>query len=72
MAADYYPYLNSGQIFGLMGGMLGAAEYEKLVKRPGRAMEAMRVHVWTHMVIILFIVIGNVGFFLTKRKGGVG
>jgi len=72
MAADYYPYLKSGQIFGLMGGMLGAAEYEKLVKRPGRAMEAMRVHVWTHMVIILFIIIGNIGFFLSRRKGGVG
>jgi hypothetical protein len=70
MAADYYPYLKSGQIFGLMGGMLGAAEYEKLVKRPGRAMEAMRVQVWTHIVIILFIIIGNIGYFVSRRKGG--
>jgi len=71
MAADYYPYLKSGQIFGLMGGMLGAAEYEKLVKRPGRATEAMRVHVWTHIVIIVFILVGNIGFFLSRRRGGV-
>ncbi len=71
MAADYYPYLKSGQIFGLMGGMLGAAEYEKLVERPGRAMEAMRVHVWTHIVIIIFILIGNIGYFLSRRKGGL-
>jgi hypothetical protein len=70
MAADYYPYLKSGQIFGLMGGMLGAAEYEKLVNRPGRAMEAMRVHVWTHITIIVFILVGNIGFFLSRRKGG--
>jgi hypothetical protein len=70
MAADYYPYLKSGQIFGLMGGMLGAAEYEKLVKRPGRATEAMRVQVWTHIIIILFILIGNIGFLIAKRRGG--
>lgn len=70
MAADYYPYLKSGQIFGLMGGMLGAAEYEKLAERPGRAMEAMRVQVWTHMIIILFILIGNIGYFISRRKGG--
>ena len=69
MAADYYPYLRSGQIFGLMGGMLGAAEYEKLVKRPGRAMEAMRVQVWTHIVIIVFIIIGNIGYLVSRRKG---
>lgn len=71
MAADYYPYLRSGQIFGLMGGMLGAAQYERLTKRPGPAMEAMRVQVWTHITIILFILIGNIGYFIGRKKGGV-
>ena len=71
MAADYYPYLRSGQIFGLMGGMLGAAQYERLTHRPGPAMEAMRVQVWTHITIIIFILIGNIGFFITRRRGGV-
>jgi preprotein translocase subunit YajC len=73
MAADYYPYLRSGQIFGLMGGMLGAAEYETLAHNLGPAREAMRVQVWAHMVIILFIVMGNIGYFLSRRqrKGGL-
>lgn len=71
MAADYYPYLKSGQIFGLMGGMLGAAEYEVLAGKPGPAMEAMKVQVWAHVVIILFIVIGNIGYFVSRRKGGL-
>jgi hypothetical protein len=70
MAADYYPYLRSGQIFGIMGGMLGAAEYEKLVNRPMRAVEAMRPQVWAHVVIILFILVGNIGFLVSRRKGG--
>ncbi len=68
MAADYYPYLNSGQVFGIMGGMLGAAQYELLADNPGRAYDAMRVQLFAHMVIILFIVMGNVGFLMTRKR----
>jgi hypothetical protein len=68
MAADYYPYLNSGQVFGIMGGLLGAAQYEKLTDNPGRAIDGMRVQLYAHIVIILFIVIGNVGFLMSRRK----
>jgi hypothetical protein len=31
MAADEYPYLQSGQLIGMLSGLKGAAEYEKLV-----------------------------------------
>lgn len=31
MAADEYPYLQSGQMIGMLAGLKGAAEYEKLV-----------------------------------------
>lgn len=31
MAADQYPYLQSGQLIGMLAGLKGAAEYEKLV-----------------------------------------
>src|SRR5882762_1730790 len=31
MATDYYPYLSSKQILGLIGGMKGAAEYERMI-----------------------------------------
>jgi len=68
MTTQYYPYLNSGQVFGIMGGLLGAAEYEKLTDNPGRAMEGMRIQLYAHMVIILFIVMGNIGYFMNKRK----
>ncbi|MDI3504528.1 MAG: hypothetical protein PWP64_1464 [Candidatus Cloacimonadota bacterium] len=42
MAADMYPYLQSGQLVGMLTGLKGAAEYEKLVdvfaayREPGR------------------------------------
>ncbi len=31
MAADLYPFLQSGQLIGMLSGLKGAAEYEKLV-----------------------------------------
>lgn len=73
-AADFYPYLNSGQITGLLAGMKGAAEYEELVEKEcnikGRrkAAEAMTSQTLAHIAIILFIVIGNISFFLLRRK----
>jgi hypothetical protein len=67
MATDYYPYLQTHQIFGILGGLKGAAEYEELVKTPGPAVEGMRVQIVAHTVIILFIIIGNIGFFAVRR-----
>lgn len=68
MAADYYPYLNSRQVFGILGGLLGAAQYEKLADNPGPAIDGMRVQLFAHVVIILFIVLGNIGFLVSRRK----
>jgi hypothetical protein len=69
MATDYYAFLQSGQIFGLMGGLKGAAEYERLIGRKddvaNRSMDAVSV---AHVFIILFIVIGNIAFFATGRQ----
>lgn len=68
MVTQYYPYLNSGQIFGLMGGMLGAAQYEQLADNPGLANDGMRIQLFAHLVIIIFIIMGNVGYFMSRRR----
>ncbi len=68
MTAQYYPYYGSGQLRGLMGGMLGAAQYESYSDNPGRAMDAMKVQLPAHLVIIFFIIMGNIGFFASKSK----
>ncbi|KAA3632474.1 MAG: hypothetical protein DWP97_10900 [Calditrichaeota bacterium] len=73
MTAQYYPFLGSGQVKGIMGGLLGAAQYEELADNPGRAKDGMRIQLFAHYVIILFIVLGNIGFFMTtrsKKEGG--
>ncbi|MFH1501509.1 MAG: hypothetical protein ABIG03_00535 [Candidatus Eisenbacteria bacterium] len=68
MAPDAYPYLQSGQIEGLVGGLKGAAEYETLVGVPGMATRGMPAQEWAHLLVIGFIVLGNLGFFFTRAR----
>ena len=73
MAPDMYPFLDSGQMNGLIGGLAGAAEYEKLVDTAGSATAGMASQSMVHLVIILFIALGNLGYFLygrSPRRGG--
>lgn len=68
MAPKCYSYLQTKQLVGLLGGMKGAAEYEKLSKNYGRAMVGMDPQSIIHILIILFIVVGNVGYFVTRKS----
>ncbi|MBF0300704.1 MAG: hypothetical protein HQK51_18465 [Oligoflexia bacterium] len=66
-AADYYPYLQSGQMKGLLGGMKAAAEYEGLLGKISDGMRGMASQSWGHITIIAFIIIGNILFYVKKR-----
>ena len=84
-APKYYAYLNAGQMVGMVGGMKGAAEYEKLLTekypdlakfykttRGFTATRGMDGQTVIHVVIILFILIGNVAYVRARaaqRKG---
>jgi hypothetical protein len=96
MAADNYPYLQSGQLIGMLSGLKGAAEYEKLVdvfasKQRGFSKEeikdtwvditdvnipykykkariGMNAQSVAHIMIIAFIIFGNIGFFYNRKK----
>jgi hypothetical protein len=59
-APEYYPYLQSGQLRGMLGGMAGAAEYEMLRKEKGPATRGMDAQSLAHLFIALCIVLGNV------------
>jgi hypothetical protein len=73
-ASEFYPYLQTGQFSGLMVGMKGAAEYEEQVeaelgiKVRRKASESLPSLTYAHLVIIIFIVIGNTGYFISRRK----
>jgi hypothetical protein len=81
-APKYYAYLNAGQLVGMVGGMKGAAEYEKLLAashaelgqfyrttRGFTATKGMDAQTVIHFIIILFILIGNIAYMTTRKKG---
>jgi hypothetical protein len=68
MAPGYYPFLDSGQMKGMLVGAKGAAEMEVLVNRPGQATTIMNVQSWAHVLIIALIILGNVGYVLGRRR----
>lgn len=66
-APEYYAYLQAGQLGGLLGGMAGAAEYEKIRGEKGSATKGMDAQSLAHLFIALCIVMGNVVMW---TKGG--
>jgi len=71
-AVGYYPFLDSKQIIGLMGGMKGAAEYEKLIDNVGTATAGMDSQSIAHIAIILLIIIANISYFALRRRNMEG
>lgn len=70
----YYP----NQIQGMMAAIKGAAEYEELLgktytqyQNPAKSegLRLMAVQVWGHIAMVLFVIVGNVIFFMTRSKG---
>jgi len=80
-APRYFAYLRAGQMFALLGGLKGAAEYEQLVTRAypevGRltreqayfAAKGWDVQSLVYSIIIVFIILGNVAYFDARRRG---
>jgi len=79
-APKYYAYLEAGQMIGLIGGLKGASEYERMVKdgypatreayaspllqTASKGMDAQTID---HLIVIAFIVIGNIAYFASRR-----
>lgn len=75
MAAEAYPFLDSGQIDGMLNGVIGAAQYETLLglqNKPTYAAAASWALSSAHIYILLLIVLGNLGYALTRRSGRRG
>ena len=70
-APEYYPYLQAGQLQGLLGGMAGAAEYEVLIQKPALATRGMDAQSLAHVFIAFMIILGNIAF-LGQRKPAKG
>lgn len=63
-----YPYYNAGQISGFLGGLKGAAELEVLTGVTGDATRGMDAQSTGHVLIVLFILVGNVAYLAGHRR----
>ncbi len=92
MATEAYPLLDSGQMIGMLPGLKGAADYERLVDElEARTIAAGKIKstvpadlsdiqlyrsartlMFTqgiaHLIIIAFIILGNLGMLLARRQ----
>lgn len=64
----FVTYLQTGQLIGMTGGLPGAAEYEKLIDYFGKGREGMAPQSIAHLIIMLFIIVGNIAFIAEQRK----
>ena len=75
MAPLLFPYYPK-QIVGFLGGLQGAAEYEYALihqypeyeERSRLASTSMGPQVWAHLVIVAFIIVGNITFFIDRAR----
>ena len=74
MAAENYPYLQTKQLIGMLGGLKGAAEYENLVEKNLKlktrkaACIGMDAQSAVHIMMIAFIVLANIAYFAGRRR----
>jgi len=89
MVTDAIPYVESGQLKGILAGMPGAAEYEKMVYdyltneltnnneyinenasiTKGKAFSRMSAQSVAHLVMVIFILLGNLSYYYQRKRG---
>ena len=68
MVTSYMPLYASGQLAGLVNGLKGAADYERLLNKPGAAIRGMDAQSMAHLMILFLIAGGNAVFWWSRKK----
>jgi cytochrome c1 len=66
--AGNVPYYNAGQVQGYLNGLRGAAEYEMMLGKPGPATASMDSLSFSHLTVIVFILLGNIAYFTNPDR----
>ncbi|MCP4599363.1 MAG: hypothetical protein GY847_02310 [Proteobacteria bacterium] len=75
-ATDYFPYIQTGQVKGLIAGGRAGAEYEWMLvdegvlSKPGGSVSGLGSQSLALLTIVAFIILGNIGYFSGRRNGG--
>ncbi|QOR33739.1 hypothetical protein IMX26_09515 [Clostridium sp. 'deep sea'] len=66
--AGSIPYYQAGQVKGYLNGLRGAAEYEMMMHSPGPATASMDSLSFSHLIVIIFILLGNIAYFSDPER----
>jgi hypothetical protein len=69
ISPQLYPFYQSGNLQGFLGGLAGAAEYEVLAAEPGLAIRGMNVQSAVHLYIVVMVLLGNLAALLLRMRG---
>jgi len=67
---DVEPFYRAGQVKEYLAGVKGAADYELLVNRPGKAIASLDAISVSHIFLIILIALGNVIYLAEKAEKG--
>jgi hypothetical protein len=73
-STTYYRYVSSGQLKGMLVGIRGAAEYDAMLyptdlsKRRSLGTKLIVPLSFGHLVVIIAIIVGNIGFFAAQKR----
>ncbi|MAV64584.1 MAG: hypothetical protein CMG00_05265 [Candidatus Marinimicrobia bacterium] len=65
---ELLPYVNNGQLKGILAGLSGAASYESLVGDFGPASKNMTPQSFAHLLIVILIIIGNITYIIKRKE----
>jgi len=68
--STYVAFLPTGQLYSIVAGARHAAEYELLLGEPTLTIASMDAQSVAHVAIIVFMILGNVFYFIQKQEKG--
>jgi len=68
LAASNMTYVQGGQCKGILAGLAAAAQLEKLLGKKGTGTVGMDAQSIAHVLIVAFVLLGNVAMILSKRR----
>ena len=68
MVPEVAPYLQTGQLGAMIPGLTASAEYELILNQPGLAIAGVDAISVSHLMVIILVIIGNIGYFLSKGR----
>lgn len=67
---SFQPYLDTGHLKAMLQSTRGGAELEFLTGNPGTGLTSMDAFTLVHFMLILFIIMGNIGYFAWEKNSG--